>query len=73
MILDKVLNFIHENDKLVVIRSDRLARSVRYLTNITEDLQTKQVSFLVLEQQLPHLPENYFSICCLPFENLNEN
>jgi DNA invertase Pin-like site-specific DNA recombinase len=31
---------------------DRLARSVRDLTNITSDLQTKQVSFLVLDQQI---------------------
>jgi DNA invertase Pin-like site-specific DNA recombinase len=35
-----------------VTRLDRLARSVRDLTNITSDLQTKQVSFVVLDQQI---------------------
>lgn len=50
--LNEALDFIRENDELVVTRLDRLARSVRDLTNITSDLQTKQVSFVVLDQQI---------------------
>ena len=50
--LTEALAFIRENDELVVTRLDRLARSVRDLTNITSDLQAKQVSFVVLDQQI---------------------
>jgi DNA invertase Pin-like site-specific DNA recombinase len=50
--LNEALTFIREADELVVTRLDRLARSVRDLTNITSDLQTKQVSFVVLDQKI---------------------
>lgn len=50
--LTEALAFIREGDELIVTRLDRLARSVRDLTNITSDLQAKQVSFVVLDQQI---------------------
>jgi DNA invertase Pin-like site-specific DNA recombinase len=50
--LNEALTFIREADELVVTRLDRLARSVRDLTNITSELRTRQISFMVLDQQI---------------------
>ena len=48
----EALNFIREGDELVVTRLDRLARSVLDLANISNELQSKQVGFIVLDQQI---------------------
>ena len=50
--LNESLAFIREGDELVVTRLDRLARSVRDLINITSDLQSRKISFVVLDQQI---------------------
>lgn len=43
---------IRKGDKLVVVRLDRLARSLRDLQNIAHDLRQKEVDLLVLEQSI---------------------
>lgn len=48
----EALKFIREDDELVITRLDRLARSVLDLANISNELQTKQVGFIVLDQQI---------------------
>jgi DNA invertase Pin-like site-specific DNA recombinase len=50
--LTDALTYIREGDQLVVTRLDRLARSVRDLSNITKQLEAKQVDLVVLDQKI---------------------
>ena len=43
---------IRKGDKVVVVRLDRLARSLRDLQNIAHDLRLREVDLLVLEQNV---------------------
>ena len=50
--LENALNFVRDGDTLIVTRLDRLARSVRDLTNITKRLEEQDVDLIVLEQSI---------------------
>jgi DNA invertase Pin-like site-specific DNA recombinase len=50
--LEAALDYAREGDALVVIKLDRLARSVAHLISIGERLAAKGVSLKVLEQQI---------------------
>lgn len=50
--LESALEFVREGDVLVVTRLDRLARSVRDLVLVTQELERKHVGLVVLEQEL---------------------
>jgi DNA invertase Pin-like site-specific DNA recombinase len=47
-----LLQFLREGDTLVVTRVDRLARSVRDLSNIVHDLNDRGISLIALQQQI---------------------
>jgi DNA invertase Pin-like site-specific DNA recombinase len=47
-----LLDFLRAGDTLVVTRIDRLARSVRDLSNIVHDLNSRSVSLIVLQQNI---------------------
>ncbi len=46
------LTFMREGDQLIVTRLDRLARSVRDLSNITKQIEELNVDLVVLEQNI---------------------
>jgi DNA invertase Pin-like site-specific DNA recombinase len=48
--LKTLLEFLREGDTLVITRIDRLARSVKDLENIVEELDAKGVSLIATEQ-----------------------
>lgn len=50
--LSSCLEYVREGDVLVVCKLDRLARSVRDLQKITEQLEAKQVALVILDQQI---------------------
>src|ERR1035437_11178837 len=50
--LTAALEFVREGDQLVATRLDRLARSVSHLCSIAEQLRTKQVELVILDQQI---------------------
>jgi DNA invertase Pin-like site-specific DNA recombinase len=50
--LRAALGFIRDGDQLVITRLDRLARSVLDLTQITRDIEAKQVDLIVLDQSI---------------------
>lgn len=50
--LEAALEFVRDGDVLVVTRLDRLARSVRDLVLVTQELERKRVGLVVLEQEL---------------------
>lgn len=50
--LNTLLEFMRDGDELVVMRIDRLARSVRDLQNIVYDLDKKGVSLTATEQPI---------------------
>jgi DNA invertase Pin-like site-specific DNA recombinase len=50
--LKNALTYIREGDQLVITRLDRLARSVLDLTQITKEIESKQVDLIVLDQSI---------------------
>ena len=50
--LKACLEYVREGDTLVVTRLDRLARSIRHLCDIAEELERKGVDLQVLDQQI---------------------
>lgn len=50
--LEKALNFLRENDTLVVWKLDRLGRSVRELLEIINDLNIRGISFVALQDKI---------------------
>lgn len=50
--LQACLEYVREGDTLVVSRLDRLARSTLHLCQIAEELERKQVSLQVLDQNI---------------------
>ena len=50
--LDACLDYVREDDTLVVTRLDRLARSTLHLCQIAAELQRKGVDLRVLDQQI---------------------
>lgn len=50
--LEKALDYIRDGDALVVTKLDRLARSVRHLTEITDQLDSKGASLRILDMDL---------------------
>lgn len=50
--LEQALDYIRDNDTLVVTRLDRLARSVRDLCSITETLKNKNAHLKILNMNL---------------------
>jgi DNA invertase Pin-like site-specific DNA recombinase len=50
--LDEVLDFVREDDVLVVTRIDRLARSIIHLWQIVEKLEAKNVALRILNLAL---------------------
>lgn len=50
--LDTLLAFIQPGDTLVVMRIDRLARSIRDLQNLVHDLKTRDVTLKATEQPI---------------------
>ena len=50
--LDACLEYVREGDTLVVTRLDRLARSTLHLCQIAADLESKQVNFHVIDQNI---------------------
>ena len=50
--LRTLLEFLRSGDELVVVKIDRLARSVRDLANIVHDLKERGVALRVVQQQI---------------------
>jgi DNA invertase Pin-like site-specific DNA recombinase len=50
--LEKCLDYIREDDTLVITKIDRLARSARDLHNLVYDLEQQGISLLVLDQNI---------------------
>jgi len=50
--LDRAIEFVRENDVLVVTRLDRLARSVADLSQIVTRLESKQVGLKILDMNI---------------------
>ena len=50
--LKQCLEYLREGDTLVITKLDRLGRSIRDLLNIVDGLEKKNISFVVLEQQI---------------------
>ena len=50
--LTNALSFMREGDQFIVTRLDRLARSVRDLSNITKQIEAKEVDLVVLDQNI---------------------
>ncbi len=50
--LQLCLDYVRDNDLLVITKLDRLARSTRDLLNIMRRLEDKQVKLVVLDQQI---------------------
>ncbi|MGG1571582.1 recombinase family protein [Fictibacillus sp. NRS-1165] len=50
--LNQALEFAREGDKIVVTKIDRLARSVRDLHNIANELEEKGVSLVFIKEQI---------------------
>ena len=53
--LKVLLQFLRSGDTLIVTRVDRLARSVRDLSNIVHDLADRGIGLIALQQQLIQL------------------
>ncbi|ULT58708.1 recombinase family protein [Neobacillus drentensis] len=49
--LTKLLNTLQSGDTVVITRIDRIARNVKDLLQIAEDLETKGVTFVILDLQ----------------------
>jgi DNA invertase Pin-like site-specific DNA recombinase len=49
---DKCLEHLRDGDTLVVVRLDRMGRSVRNLIDVANDLQARGVNLLVLDQAI---------------------
>lgn len=47
-VLKELLTFIRQGDELVVYKLDRLGRSLKDLLNIVDDLQTRQINMVSL-------------------------
>ena len=47
-----LMEFLRQGDTLVVTRIDRLARSVRDLSNIVHELRERDINLMVTEQQI---------------------
>ena len=50
--LTECLSYLREGDQLVITRLDRLARSVMDLSQITHDLQQRNIDLVVIDQQI---------------------
>jgi DNA invertase Pin-like site-specific DNA recombinase len=50
--LNEALEFLREGDKLIVTKIDRLARSVRDLQNIANDLNERGIGLVFLKEQI---------------------
>src|SRR3990172_6555642 len=50
--LKSCLEYVREGDTLAVTRLDRLARSIRHLCDIAEELERKNVNLHVIDQQI---------------------
>jgi len=50
--LEKLLDYVREDDVVICMRLDRMARSMRDLTQIAQKLKMKGVSLQVLEQKI---------------------
>ena len=50
--LKSCLNYLREGDKLVITKLDRLARSTFHLTQIAEDLRTRGIELIVIDQNI---------------------
>jgi len=50
--LKQALEYVREGDSLYITKLDRLARSLKDLTNITETLQKQKIGFIVLDQDI---------------------
>lgn len=50
--LQSCLKYVRKGDSLVITRLDRLARSTFHLTQIAEDLKTRGVDLVVLDQSI---------------------
>ena len=50
--LGLALDYVREGDSLYITKLDRLARSLKDLTNITERLEAQKVGFIVLDQDI---------------------
>ena len=47
-VLNELLSYIRQGDELVVYKLDRLGRSLKDLLNIVDDLQTRQINLVSL-------------------------
>lgn len=47
-VLEELLSYIRQGDELVVYKLDRLGRSLKDLLNIVDDLQTRQINLVSL-------------------------
>jgi DNA invertase Pin-like site-specific DNA recombinase len=50
--LDNALTYLRENDTLVVLKLDRLGRSLRKLIDLINDLQKKNINFISLTENI---------------------
>jgi DNA invertase Pin-like site-specific DNA recombinase len=50
--LNKALEYLREGDTLVVYKIDRLARSIKDLTNIVGDLQERGIGLVFIKEQI---------------------
>ena len=48
--LARVLEYVREGDTLIITKLDRLARNTMHLHTIAEELERKQVDFIVIDQ-----------------------
>ncbi len=51
-VLQEALKFVREGDVFVIIRLDRLARSLLDLVTITESFEKQNIGFVVLDQKI---------------------
>ncbi len=63
--LDICLEYVREEDTLVVTRLDRLARSTLHLCQIAAELKRKQVALQVLDQNIDMMQLDGSSSTCL--------
>lgn len=50
--LDKMMNYLREGDQLVVWKFDRLARSLKHLISLIDELQSKKIEFMCLTNNI---------------------
>ncbi len=71
--LVEALKYARKGDTLVVWRIDRLGRSLKHLIEVVEDLESRKVGFISLQEGIntTRSEGQLVSTCSVPYPNLN--